>query len=182
MGQRFENLEQFAIDVILERRHGVRASVLRVILYVLSLVYERLVQLRLTLYRRRIFRERTLGCGSHDVGNMVKSCDPQPSVRSSGLRSRPAMSNRAQACTEQVCCLPRHSLCPGASVAKILCASVSLWQFRHSRVASPNPTTAIAAELVEPPTRNPGDPIRVLASEKTSGAGPSSNQCRVISR
>ncbi|MFL6515143.1 MAG: tetraacyldisaccharide 4'-kinase [Chthoniobacterales bacterium] len=71
MGQRIENLEQFAIDVILERRHGVRASVLRVILYVLSLVYERLVQLRLTLYRRRIFRERTLGCLVISIGNLT---------------------------------------------------------------------------------------------------------------
>src|SRR4051794_39147071 len=71
MGQRIENLEQFAIDVILERRHGVRAGLLRMILYVLSLVYERLVQLRLTLYRRRIFRERTLGCLVISIGNLT---------------------------------------------------------------------------------------------------------------
>src|SRR5436305_6865033 len=71
MGQRIENLEQFAIDVILERRHGVRASVLRVILYVLSLVYERIVQLRLTLYRRRIFRQRSLGCLVISIGNLT---------------------------------------------------------------------------------------------------------------
>src|ERR687886_567716 len=71
MGQRFENLEQFAIDVILERRHGVRARVLRALLYLLSLVYERLVQLRLTLYRRRIFRERTLGCLVISIGNLT---------------------------------------------------------------------------------------------------------------
>jgi tetraacyldisaccharide 4'-kinase len=61
MGQRIENLEQFAIDVILERRHGVRAGLLRGLLYLLSLVYERIGQLRLALYRRRIFRERTVG-------------------------------------------------------------------------------------------------------------------------
>src|SRR3954466_16234270 len=71
MGQRIENLEQFAIDVILERRHGVRAGLLRMILYVLSLVYERLVQLRLTLFRRRIFRERTLGCLVISIGNLT---------------------------------------------------------------------------------------------------------------
>src|SRR3982750_40995 len=71
MGQRLENLEQFAIEVILERRHGVRATVLRGILYLLSLVYERLVQLRLTLYRRRIFRERTLGCLVISIGNLT---------------------------------------------------------------------------------------------------------------
>src|SRR3982750_1104385 len=71
MGQRLENLEQFAIEVILERRHGVRATVLRGILYLLSLVYERLVQLRLTLFRRRIFCERTLGCLVISIGNLT---------------------------------------------------------------------------------------------------------------
>src|SRR4051794_33945029 len=71
MGQRIENLEQFAIDVILERRHGVRASVLRAFLYALSFIYERLVQLRLTLYRRRIFRQRTLGCLVISIGNLT---------------------------------------------------------------------------------------------------------------
>src|SRR6185436_1921144 len=71
MGQRIENLEQFAIDVILERRHGFRASALRGLLFLLSLVYERLVQLRLTLYRRRMFRERALGCLVISIGNLT---------------------------------------------------------------------------------------------------------------
>jgi tetraacyldisaccharide 4'-kinase len=66
-----ENLEQFAIDVILERRHGVRANILRGLLYVLSLVYERLVQLRLLLYRKRVFRERALGCLVISIGNLT---------------------------------------------------------------------------------------------------------------
>ena len=71
MGQRFENLEQFAIDVILERRHGVRAGALRGLLYLLSLIYERIVQLRLALYRRRIFRQRALGCLVISIGNLT---------------------------------------------------------------------------------------------------------------
>ena len=71
MGQRFENLEQFAIDVILERRHGLRARILRAVLYTLSFVYEKIVQLRLALYRRRIFRERTLGCLVISIGNLT---------------------------------------------------------------------------------------------------------------
>ncbi len=66
-----ENLEQFAIDVILERRHGLRASLLRVLLHGLSFLYERIVQLRLTLYRRRILRERTLGCLVVSIGNLT---------------------------------------------------------------------------------------------------------------
>src|SRR5207253_2968749 len=71
MSRWLENLEQFAIDVILERRHGTRAGILRGILYGLSFIYERLVQLRLYLYRKRIFRERTLGCLVISIGNLT---------------------------------------------------------------------------------------------------------------
>lgn len=71
MSRSFENIEQFAIDVILERRGGVRAALLRGFLYLLSLIYERLVQLRLFLYRKRIFRERALGCLVISIGNLT---------------------------------------------------------------------------------------------------------------
>src|ERR1043166_622081 len=66
-----ENLEQFAIDVILERRHGVRAGILRGFLFALSRLYERLVQLRLYLYRKRVWRERALGCLVISIGNLT---------------------------------------------------------------------------------------------------------------
>src|SRR3712207_1582231 len=71
MSQRSETLEQFAIDVILNRRQGVRASLLRVLLHGLSFIYERAVLLRLFLYRHRIFRERTLGCLVISIGNLT---------------------------------------------------------------------------------------------------------------
>jgi tetraacyldisaccharide 4'-kinase len=71
MGRRLENLEQFGIDVVLERRRGFRASLLRGILYGLSFFYERIVQLRLYLYRRRIFREHALGCLVISIGNLT---------------------------------------------------------------------------------------------------------------
>ena len=71
MGQRLENLEQFAVDVVLERRHGFRAGVLRGILHALSFVFERIVQLRLYLYRKRIFREHALGCLVVSIGNLT---------------------------------------------------------------------------------------------------------------
>ena len=71
MSRSLENLEQFAIDVILERRGGVRAGLLRSFLYFLSRIYERLVQFRLFLYRKRIFRERALGCLVISVGNLT---------------------------------------------------------------------------------------------------------------
>ena len=71
MGRRLEQLEEFGIEVVLERRHGVRASVLRGILYGVSFVYDRLVQLRLYLYRKRVFRERALGCLVISIGNLT---------------------------------------------------------------------------------------------------------------
>lgn len=71
MGRRLENLEQFGIDVVLGRRQGARASILRGILHALSFIYERLVQLRLYFYRKRIFRERALGCLVISVGNLT---------------------------------------------------------------------------------------------------------------
>jgi len=71
MGRRLESLEQFGIDVVLERRRGIRATLLRGILYALSFIYERLVQLRLYFYRKRIFRERALGCLVISIGNLT---------------------------------------------------------------------------------------------------------------
>src|SRR5215470_2810449 len=71
MGRRLEKLEEFGIEVVLERRHGLRASILRGILYALSFVYDRVVQLRLYLYRKRVFRERTLGCLVISIGNLT---------------------------------------------------------------------------------------------------------------
>jgi tetraacyldisaccharide 4'-kinase len=71
MSRWLENLEQFAIDVILERRHDTRARILRGFLYALSLLYERLVQLRLYFYRKRVLRERALGCLVISIGNLT---------------------------------------------------------------------------------------------------------------
>ena len=71
MGRTLENLEQFGIDVVLGRRRGFRAAILRGILYALSFVYSRIVQFRLYLYRKRIFRERTLGCLVISIGNLT---------------------------------------------------------------------------------------------------------------
>lgn len=66
-----EGLETFAIDVILERRYGKRASILRVILFLLSLIYLRIVQFRLWLYRSRIYRPRSMGSLVISVGNLT---------------------------------------------------------------------------------------------------------------
>lgn len=66
-----EKFEQFAIDVILERRQGKRAAAFRVFLSTLSGLYGSLVDLRLFLYRNRILRERNLGCLVVSIGNLT---------------------------------------------------------------------------------------------------------------
>ena len=66
-----EGLETFAIDVILERRYGRRADILRFFLLGLSQIYWVIVQTRLALYRRRYFRSRTVGCLVISVGNLT---------------------------------------------------------------------------------------------------------------
>lgn len=66
-----EGIETFAIDVILERRYGKRAELLRWILHALSHVYRVIVQTRLGLYRKRISREHSLGCPVVSVGNIT---------------------------------------------------------------------------------------------------------------
>ena len=67
----FEGLESFAIDVILGRRYGRRADLLRGLLWMLSLVYRAIVQARLLLYRRRFFRSHSHGCLVISVGNLT---------------------------------------------------------------------------------------------------------------
>jgi tetraacyldisaccharide 4'-kinase len=66
-----EGLETFAIDVILERRYGRRADILRWILHGLAAIYRVLVQIRLALYRNRYLRPRSLGCVVISVGNLT---------------------------------------------------------------------------------------------------------------
>jgi tetraacyldisaccharide 4'-kinase len=66
-----EQLEQFAIEVIFDNRKGKRAAVLRWVLYALSYLYRGIVQLRLWLYRKRIMRERNLGCLVISIGNLT---------------------------------------------------------------------------------------------------------------
>ena len=66
-----EEFEQFAIAVILGQRFGKRAALLRWFLYALSWVFRGVVQFRLRLYRKRILRERALGCLVISIGNLT---------------------------------------------------------------------------------------------------------------
>ena len=71
MRQSIERLEQFTVDVILDRRKGVRAGLFRVFLGGLSKIYRSAVDSRLWLYRNRILRERNLGCLVVSIGNLT---------------------------------------------------------------------------------------------------------------
>src|SRR3981081_4260861 len=66
-----DDLEQYAIEVILDRVHGFRASLLRFVLRSLSVIYLGIVQLRLFLYRKRILKENQLGCLVISIGNLT---------------------------------------------------------------------------------------------------------------
>ena len=66
-----DEFEQFAIAVILGERFGKRATLLRWLLWMLSWVFRGIVQSRLRLYRKRILRERGLGCLVISIGNLT---------------------------------------------------------------------------------------------------------------
>lgn len=67
----FESIEQLAVDVILERRGGKRAAVLRAILYQASRLYRKIVETRLFLYRSHLLRQHLLGCPVISIGNLT---------------------------------------------------------------------------------------------------------------
>ncbi|HZJ15127.1 MAG TPA: tetraacyldisaccharide 4'-kinase [Chthoniobacteraceae bacterium] len=71
MRRQLDEFEQFAIDVILERRYGKRALLLRWFLLALSVVFRGLVQMRLWLYRHRLLRECNPGVIVISIGNLT---------------------------------------------------------------------------------------------------------------
>src|ERR1700730_2760957 len=71
MARRLDELEQYAIEVILDKRYGLRARLLRIALRLLSFLYLAIVQARLYLYRKRILKERQLGCLVISIGNLT---------------------------------------------------------------------------------------------------------------
>jgi tetraacyldisaccharide 4'-kinase len=71
MRRLLDSLEQFAVDVILERRAGKRAGVLRALLLLLSYLYLGIVTLRLSLFHSHILRSHQLGCPVVSIGNLT---------------------------------------------------------------------------------------------------------------
>jgi tetraacyldisaccharide 4'-kinase len=68
---RFDRLEQFAVDVILERRWGFRAWLFRQFLWVLSGLYRLIVRWRLWWFETRLGSVHALGCLVISVGNLT---------------------------------------------------------------------------------------------------------------
>jgi tetraacyldisaccharide 4'-kinase len=68
---RFDRLEQFAVDVILERRWGFRAWAFRQFLWLLSGIYRLAVGWRLWWFETRLGSVYSLGCLVVSVGNLT---------------------------------------------------------------------------------------------------------------
>jgi tetraacyldisaccharide 4'-kinase len=68
---RLEKLENYVLSVIEGRRRGKRAALLRVFLSYCSHLFRVIVQIRLKLYAKGIFRHHTLGCQVLSVGNLT---------------------------------------------------------------------------------------------------------------
>jgi tetraacyldisaccharide 4'-kinase len=68
---RFDRIEQFAVDVILERRWGFRAWLFRLFLLFLSGLYRLAVRWRLWFFETRLGSVHALGCLVISVGNLT---------------------------------------------------------------------------------------------------------------
>ena len=71
LSNRFDRLEQFAVDVILERRWGFRAGLFRLFLWMLSGLYRLGVKWRLWWFETRLGSVHALGCLVVSVGNLT---------------------------------------------------------------------------------------------------------------
>ncbi|HWB05515.1 MAG TPA: tetraacyldisaccharide 4'-kinase [Verrucomicrobiales bacterium] len=69
--ENLDRLEQFGIDVILGRRRGLKATMLRGFLNGLSRIFHSLVQGRLALFRHRIKTDYHLGATVVSIGNLT---------------------------------------------------------------------------------------------------------------
>ena len=71
MRERLERLEAYILSIIENRKQGKRHLPVRIFLYLLSLIFAVLVQTRLWLYGKGIYRPHTLGCQVISIGNLT---------------------------------------------------------------------------------------------------------------
>ncbi|MBK1878626.1 tetraacyldisaccharide 4'-kinase [Pelagicoccus mobilis] len=64
-------LEEFAVEVVNDRRRGKRAVAFKIFLRALSMIYASLIHLRFFLYGNRILKDQPLGCLVVVVGNLT---------------------------------------------------------------------------------------------------------------
>lgn len=65
-----ENIEQYFIEIIRNRRHAPLDLMMRGVLFVASRFYRRAIQFRIWLYDNRIVRNRAIGCLVVSIGNL----------------------------------------------------------------------------------------------------------------
>ena len=66
-----EHTERYVVEIIGGRRQTLYDRCFCGVLFLASRLYRNLVQLRLTLYRERVIRQRMLGCFVISVGNLT---------------------------------------------------------------------------------------------------------------
>ncbi len=71
MRDTLEDIENFIIDVVINNRRGIRASLLRIVFRGLSGIYSAVVRTRLYLYRHRYIHDHHLGVPVISVGNLT---------------------------------------------------------------------------------------------------------------
>jgi len=71
MRRLLDSLEQFAVDVILERRAGKRAGLFRALLKGVSYLYLAIISSRIRLYGSNLIRRHRIGCPVVSIGNLT---------------------------------------------------------------------------------------------------------------
>lgn len=66
-----ENLEQYFIEIIRERRHSTIDTAVKGLLFIGSRFYRRAVKFRIWLYDNRVIRNRAIGCLVVSIGNLT---------------------------------------------------------------------------------------------------------------
>ncbi len=106
----FDRVERFAVDVILERRWGLRASLsFRYFLWLLSGLYRQGVRCRLWWYENRLGSVHALGCLVISVGNLtVGGTGKTPVVELFALRADEARGARSPSSAAATRASPRR--------------------------------------------------------------------------
>ena len=69
--QKFDQLEQFGAEVIMDKRQGLIIKLLQSVLVFLSCLFGLIVKARLFLHKNRLIKSRSLGCMVIVVGNLT---------------------------------------------------------------------------------------------------------------